>query len=244
MEKFNLIYKEFGENALIIEWPPRIEEDILYDIIQLQHVLEEHLKNVISEFVPAYQSLTLFFNPGVIKCKDLIISVNQLYLKAATNSVIIPKLWHIPVCYDAFFGIDQDAVSRYTRLSVKKIIELHADTIYTVYFIGFLPGFLYLGGLPDALFTPRKSSPASKVLQGSVAIGGNQTGIYPQENPGGWHVIGNSPLLFLDTTKHPPVFVNAGDKIKFFAIERHEHEKASKQIKENNYKLNMQPYRQ
>jgi inhibitor of KinA len=225
MGKFILTYKSFGENALLIEWPFRIEEDILYDIINFQKNLELRLPDLIEEFIPAYQSLTLFFNPQVISHNDLIVEVKQLYQNADHQHYYQPKVWHIPVCYNTHFALDLYEISERTNLKIDQVIELHTSTLYTVYFIGFLPGFLYLGGLLPQLHMLRKFSPVKKVLKGAVAIGGSQTGVYPQESAGGWNIIGNSPINLLDINKNPPVFASAGDKVKFFAIDLMEHEK-------------------
>lgn len=239
---YSLTFKPFGENALLIEWPARIEEGILYDIINLQENLKEPLSGSVKEYLPAYSSLTLFYDPATTTCSDLSLKVAEIYKSQAPRPSFQPKLWHIPVCYDPCFGIDLDHVSKHTHLSQQKIIELHCQTLYTLYFIGFLPGFLYLGGLPEVLHTPRKSSPRQKVLSGAVAIGGNQTGIYPLEKPGGWNIIGNSPIRFLNTQVDPPVFSNAGDKVAFFTIDKDEHDNISEQVTAGTYELAVERY--
>ena len=127
-------------------------------------------------------------------------------------------LWKIPVCYDAVFGIDLEAISKEKNLSKEEIIKRHSQAIYTVYFIGFLPGFLYLGGLDESLHVPRKSTPRLQIEKGAVAIGGNQTGVYPTESPGGWNIIGNSPIEFFNPKLETPCFAKAGDKISFKPI--------------------------
>lgn len=133
--------------------------------------------------------------------------------------------WEIPVCYDSDYGPDLGSVALAHRLTVNQLIELHSSTTYRLHFFGFLPGFPYLNGLSDQLHTPRKSIPDRTVEAGSVAIGGRQTGIYPQESPGGWHVIGRSPIVLFDVNKTPPVWASPGDRLKFNPIHPEEMEK-------------------
>jgi inhibitor of KinA len=128
------------------------------------------------------------------------------------------ETWEIPVCYDSDYGPDLGSVALAHRLTVNQLIELHSSTTYRLHFFGFLPGFPYLNGLSDQIHTPRKSIPDRTVEAGSVAIGGRQTGIYPQESPGGWHVIGRSPIVLFDVNRTPPVWASPGDRLKFNPI--------------------------
>ncbi|MFN3996296.1 MAG: 5-oxoprolinase subunit PxpB [Algoriphagus sp.] len=135
------------------------------------------------------------------------------------------QIWEIPVCYDPDYGYDLGAVALAHRITVNELINLHSSVTYRLHFFGFLPGFPYLNGLPERLHTPRKSVPDRTVDAGSVAIGGRQTGIYTQESPGGWHVIGRSPIVLFDVNKNPPVFASPGDRLKFEPINIYEMEK-------------------
>ena len=130
-------------------------------------------------------------------------------------------LWEIPVCYDASFGIDLEEIANKKKCSVADIIRLHTETDYLVYFIGFQPGFLYLGGLHQNLHVPRKSNPRVRVDKGSVGIGGAQTGVYPQNSSGGWNIIGKSPLNFFNMKATNPCFAKPGDRIQFVAVDIH-----------------------
>lgn len=125
---------------------------------------------------------------------------------------------HIPVCYTPRWAPDLTEFAKHKKLSVSDIIQLHTKPDYLVYFLGFLPGFPYLDGLDERLTLPRKRAPSQKIPAGSVAIGGSQTGIYPQESPGGWHVIGRTPLTIFDPKAAAPSFFSAGDRITFYAI--------------------------
>ncbi len=132
-------------------------------------------------------------------------------------------LWQLPICYDLDFGIDLKDVSEHLGKSVAEVIALHTSHTFTVFGIGFLPGFMYLGGLPEVLEVPRRPDPRLKVAKGSVGLAGKQTGIYPQESPGGWNIIGNCSVPLFDANSDDPCFVSVGDKIRFYAISKAEH---------------------
>lgn len=135
------------------------------------------------------------------------------------------QVWEIPVCYASEYGYDLGSLAIAHRMTVNEVIAMHSSVTYRLHFFGFLPGFPYLNGLPDQLHTPRKPVPDRTVEAGSVAIGGSQTGIYPQESPGGWHVIGRSPISLFSLEKNPPVFASPGDLWKFEPIDADEMEK-------------------
>jgi len=215
---FNPTYKRFGERAILIEWPTSIDEAILEDIIKFRHAIEINNIKEILEIKLAYNSLLIIYNSFCRNYEDRVEILKKWYNSQKTKHDIVSKLWEVPVCYDAVFGIDLDEISKEKKLSKQNIIERHSQAIYTVFFIGFLPGFLYLGGLDSSLEMPRKSNPRLQIKKGSVAIGGNQTGVYPSESPGGWNIIGNTPLEFFNPKINPPCFAKAGDKIKFKPI--------------------------
>lgn len=133
------------------------------------------------------------------------------------------KLIEIPVCYDAEYAMDMEYVMEYTGLSKDEIIDLHTKQVYYVYFIGFLPGFPYLGGLDKRLHTPRKDVPRLRIPAGSVGIGGSQTGIYPLNSPGGWQIIGRTPLKIFDPTREAPFLISSGECIKFIDISKEDY---------------------
>lgn len=230
-----LTYKPFGEKAILIEWNPKISETILEDILLFQSKIKKEQNADIADFIVAYNSLTIVYKKDFINFDA---EVNSLK-KIQQLEIKIPKkqyyIWEIPVCYDGIFGVDLQEMSKKLDLEISEIIQLHTATLYKIYFIGFLPGFLYLGGLHKKLFIDRKANPRLKVAKGSVAIGGKQTGIYPTETAGGWHLIGNSPVLFFDISKENPCFGKSGDFIKFTPVSLSEYHQIVKDIKEKKY---------
>ena len=129
-------------------------------------------------------------------------------------------MWKIPVCYDVDFGLDLQETANQLQLSITELIKYHTSPRYTVYGIGFLPGFMYLGGLPHQLEIKRKTTPRLHVPRGSVGLAGRQTGIYPQDSPGGWNIIGKCPIPMFNLKLENPCFVNVGDQVQFYAINR------------------------
>jgi inhibitor of KinA len=220
LNNFNLTYRQFGERSILIEWPSRIDNKIFEDVIFYKEKIEKLLFKEIVYINHAYNSILISYNHIIENIYDDILVLKDIY-SSEINVITKPStLWKIPVCYDDEFALDLDTISAESKLSKQEIITLHTQAIYTVFFIGFLPGFLYLGGLNKKLYFPRKSTPSLKIAKGSVGIGGSQTGVYPNESPGGWNIIGNSPISFFEINKLEPCFATAGDKIQFYAIQK------------------------
>ncbi|MFX0557958.1 5-oxoprolinase subunit PxpB [Maribacter sp. CXY002] len=217
--------KSFGIHAVLIEWPNEVNEAILDDILRFENFLiTTCLEDGNWETVIAYNSLLLVNPKEIIDFNEFSLLIKTWYGQVKSS---IPKqryLWRLPVSYDLEFGIDLLEISEHLGKSKEEIIALHTSTTYTVYGIGFLPGFMYLGGLPKALEIPRKATPRLNVQKGAVGLAGKQTGIYPQESPGGWNIIGNCSVPIFDINKKEPCFVSVGDKIQFYAVSRAEHD--------------------
>ena len=166
--------------------------------------------------------------------------MGRVFKKTAKKNKPIIKgdHWKIPVCYDLKYAPDLLNLSKEINLDKSEVIKLHLSALYRVYFLGFLPGFLYLGGLDDRLYLRRKKKPLLKVPKGAVAIGGMQTGIYPNISPGGWHLIGNTPVNLFNPKKNPPCFAKPGDWISFEQIDSHTYTKIESEQQNGNYQLN------
>jgi KipI family sensor histidine kinase inhibitor len=225
VSRFPISITPFGEQAVLIEWPEKVEEDILNDILQFtQHLKTRCLEPNHYELVPAYHSLALIRLGETIDFRKLKRDLLSWYAQAGDTALADRYLWSLPVCYDPEFGIDLKSVASALKMTVWEVISKHTDQPYRVYGIGFLPGFMYLGGLPKELELPRKETPRLKVIKGAVGLAGKQTGIYPMESPGGWNNIGNCPIPLFDATKKTPCFVSVGDKVQFYGINSKEHE--------------------
>jgi KipI family sensor histidine kinase inhibitor len=215
--------RSFGENAVVVEWPNKVSESILNDILRFESFLKtRQLENF--EFVVAYNSLTLVNFSGIQNQESLQKDLLKWYKTIPPKNRVERFLWKLPVCYDSDFGIDLNETASKLGFSVEELIAAHTAHEYTVYGIGFLPGFMYLGGLPINLETSRRKEPRLKVEKGAVGLAGKQTGIYPQESPGGWNIIGNCPIPVFNSENENPCFVKVGDKVQFEAITKAKHD--------------------
>lgn len=216
-----------SEQAITIEFGTEITEEIAARVSNFnQLIIRNPFKGLITT-IPAYATVTVYFEtltvfqselPGA-NCFEKISS----YLSALTNqttetsSINVNRLT-IPVCYEEEFALDIVSLAEYHKLTVDEVINLHTSAFYKVYMIGFVPGFAYMGGLAGQLSTPRKETPRKVVPQGSVGIAGNQTGVYPLTTPGGWQIIGRTPLVLFDANRTQPSLFKAGDQVVFKAI--------------------------
>lgn len=237
----NLDYKIFSDTSIIIEWEPVIAKDILYDVLAFTSKIEAFYTSGI-QVTTAYNSILIVFDDFKVDLDNEIENLKQIYLHKSKKIYRNNRLWKIPVCYDYEFGIDLKEIAAEKNKSVTEIMKLHTKAVYTVFFIGFLPGFLYLGGLPEELIMPRKATPRLRIEKGAVAIGGNQTGVYPVESPGGWNIIGNSPLPFFDATKDVPCFAKPGDAIQFYSVTKKKYDDIKTLINANVFQIESEDY--
>lgn len=194
------------------------------------------LKYVV-EVIHSYNSLLVNYNSTIENIYSEIFQLKHLLSKVKVLQKSETKLFHIPVCYNQEFCVDLAVFRQQKGLETETLVTLHTSPVYTIYFMGFLPGFLYLGGLDERLYCARKDQPRRKIPKGAVAIGGQQTGIYPMASPGGWQIIGNCPLNLFDPYQNPPSIFSAGDKIQFYPIDLKEHQKISKAVSEGTYSI-------
>jgi len=231
--KNNEYIQPLGDSALVVHLGDGINPNIHEKVKNLSYLLENEPFTGFIESVPAYNSLTVYYNPVAVyfstvnkneKSPYKIVSafiLNLLDIFGA-NEMAEQLLVKIPVVYGGEFGPDLEYVAAYNRLTVNEVIQIHSSNDYLVYMIGFAPGFPFLGGMDDRIATPRKESPRLAIAPGSVGIAGKQTGIYPLETPGGWQIIGRTPLdLFLPELT-PPTLLQSGDKIRFIPISHEE----------------------
>ena len=230
-----------GDSALIVRVRERFEdapEKTLDQVLHTLHRLREAAVPGVVELASAYTSVAVFFDPVAVakasgrpdemfdwlttQIREVINGARGRRRARAARSDA--RLVEIPVCYVPEFAPDLDDVARRAGLSTKEVVDLHTRAEYRVACIGFVPGFLFLAGLPKKLATPRRATPRKEIPPGSVGIGGAQTGIYPLRSPGGWNLIGCTPLKLFDPEKDPPTLLRAGDRVRFRAVARDEFE--------------------
>ena len=227
-----------GDSALVVRVRERFDdapEQTLDRVLRaFQRIRNAAIPGVI-ELAPAYTSVAVFFDPITVAkatetSKDLFdwlaTRIRAALAGAAAGRITRPrsKTVEIPVCYDPEFALDIDDVARRANISPSEVIRLHSAAEYRVACIGFVPGFPFLAGLPKKLATPRREVPRKEIPAGSVGIGGAQTGIYPLRSPGGWNLIGRTPLRLFDPKKNPPALLRAGERVRFRKITRDEFE--------------------
>lgn len=193
------------------------------------------------EWVPTFNAVTIYYEPRKISYHKLCEKIKSLHQKTLNQKEKTSRLIHIPVVYGGENGPDLQRVADYNQLSTAEVIELHQNGEYLVYMLGFLPGFPYLGGLDTKIATPRLETPRRKTSAGSVGIAHQQTGVYPIESPGGWNIIGKTPLQFFDKRNDQhPFLVQAGDRIHFYQISESKYVRIEKQIKTNTYQVKIE----
>jgi len=197
---------------------------------------KEKIEGVV-ELIPAYNELMLIYNPLEINYTKLIDTLKEIEKNLNPDSLPPSTIIHIPVCYETEFAPDLEIVAEKNNLTKNEVIKHHSSIDYLVYMLGFTPGFCYLGGMDSRIVTPRKESPRKVVESGSVGIAGNQTGIYPIDSPGGWQIIGKTPIKLFDTERDNPFLIEAGNYIKFDSITLAEFDQISDLIKIGNYAI-------
>lgn len=224
-----------GEKAITIEIGKTISEENHQTVLSLGKFIEQLPIPGFIETVPTYCSLTIYYNPIELvkvfpESRNGIFNWMNTYLQNVLskwqpgfNSTDQKPIISIPICYDEDYGIDLNEVANYHNTTAEEIIRIHSGLVYTVFMMGFSPGFTYLGILPNTIATPRKNRPRAKVVAGSVAIAGNQTGIYPLESPGGWNIIGRTPLKLFNKNIENPFLLSTGDKVKFIPVSKKTH---------------------
>ena len=231
-----------GERAILVQFEPVIDENLLEKLLFYKNKLEEFYDEVKVEVTNTYNSLLISYLFTIEDVYGEVSALKRLFAEAKITKLSNRQIFHLPVCYEEEFGWDLDYISKEKNLSKKEIIDLHASPLYTVYFIGFLPGFLYLGGLDKKLQISRKNEPRLKIEKGAVGIGQNQTGIYPKSSPGGWQILGNCPVNFFDKNSNPPCEISPGDKVKFYSVSKDEFLEISEEISKGKFQLKKENY--
>jgi len=228
-----------GDSALIVRVRDRFDDvpdKTLTEVLRTFRRLQDAAIPGVIELAPAYTTVAVFFDPMVVANAASELNPPLDWLTERVRAAIAGagrsrraaaspvRLVEIPVCYDPEFALDLENVAHHAQVSSREVVDLHSAAEYRVSCIGFVPGFPFLAGLPRKLSTPRRATPRKEIPAGSVGIGGAQTGIYPLRSPGGWNLIGRTPLRLFDPAKNPPALLRAGDRVRFRVITREEFE--------------------
>lgn len=225
-----------GDNAVIIELGKEINIDVHQRVKKVAAGLEQQAFHWMVEYVPAFATVTLFYNPvRVLDMEDFSLQMQPydyvtgkveqvLHDLTDQHAAVEARTIEIPVLYGGEYGPDLEYVAEHNQLTTEEVIRIHTGTDYLVYMIGFAPGFPYIGGMSKQIAAPRRESPRMKIPAGTVGIAGEQTGVYPIETPGGWQLIGRTPIRLFRPEHDVPSLLQAGDNIRFKAISEQEYQ--------------------
>ena len=231
-------FSPVGDQGLLVEFGHTIDEAANRRVRLLMEALQADavLRTAIRDMIPAFCSLLIFYDPECIRYRRLQRRIQQLLIQPVTDAEQLRRVHCIPVCYGGAFGEDLAAVAAHSGLSPAEVVSLHSSRDYLIYMLGFLPGFAYLGGLDKRLHCPRLSSPRTRIPAGSVGIGGEQTGIYPLASPGGWRLIGRTPLRPYDPARDPQFLYQMGDYIRFCPVGEDEYRRIEIGVQNGTYR--------
>ena len=211
-----------GDSAILLEFGQEIDSEVNRRVQRLSDTLMKFLPRGVIGVVPAYASLLLEYDPLVTSCDILLRALREILPDQVADQ---ERHFRIPTCYGGGYGPDLDEVARTLNLTVDDVVTRHSGQEFRIYCLGFSPGFPYCGILPSALDTPRRAAPRPTTPAGSVGIAGRQTGVYPSDTPGGWPVIGRTPIRLFDVHWDPPIAYRPGDYLRFVPIDAREYER-------------------
>lgn len=210
----NVRFLPAGDTALVVEFGDHIDRELNDRVLRLSALVRASNMPGVVETVPTFRSLMVHYDPLAADSASLIAAIEKL-LDSRRSETKPRKLWRVPACYALSHAPDLEEVAQRTGLSVEEVVRLHSGTRFHIYMIGFVPGYPYMGDLPAALALPRRVDPRIRVAAGSIAIAANMTAIYPLESPGGWHLIGATPIRLFDLRRPRPALLSPGDAVRF-----------------------------
>lgn len=231
-----------GDRGILIEFEDKICPETLNKVLFYKNRIQNFYIKEKVEVINTYNSILISYMYTIEDVYSDFSSLESLLKVANIPKNTDSKVYNIPVCYDPEFGPDLEQMATQKNLEIDEIIRMHTAPFYLLYFIGFLPGFLYLGGLNEKLEISRKETPRKSVEKGSVGIGEKQTGIYPKSSPGGWQILGRSPVNFFDENHNPPSPFSAGDRIKFYPVSKQEFFQIKEAVEKGDFNLKTEKY--
>lgn len=224
-----------GDASILIEFGKEISPEINSKITAtVQLMKEQHIEGVV-DIIPAFCSLLINYDPRVISYDEITKRMKRLLKMDVKAGESTKRVFEIPVRYGGQYGPDLANIAEHAGLSEEEVIEIHSSRDYLIYMLGFLPGFCYLGGLDERIHTPRLANPRIKINAGSVGIGGSQTGIYPLDSPGGWQLMGMTPVKTYDPEREVPILLSAGDYIRFIPVDEEEYLRIKELVERGEY---------
>jgi KipI family sensor histidine kinase inhibitor len=230
-----------GDKAVVVEYGNEISEECNKRVLNLYSALKRQDVTGITSIIPTYRSLLIKYEPLKLTVDDLTALIAKSDMSTSVEK-FKPKVIEIPVAYGGDFGPDLEFVAEYHNMTPEEVIKIHTGSAYRIYMLGFTMGFAYLGGMSEKIATPRLEKPRTEIPAGSVGIAGSQTGIYPVTSPGGWRLIGKTPVKLYDPHREKPILLEAGNYIKFVRITPDEFHEIEQQVNRNAYEVKTYNY--
>lgn len=226
-----------GDRSLFVEVGDEITPEVNRGIRNLLSAIDEADLAGVQAMAPTYRSILVYYNPLAVGTEALKERIAELYSNLEDAELGGAKVVEIPTLYGGEYGPDIDFVASHNGLSEEEVVEVHTGSDYLVYMVGFNPGFPYLGGMSERIATPRLPTPRVRMVPGSVGIAERQTGIYPLASPGGWRVIGRSPIRMFDPDREPPSLVEAGDLVRFTSVDEARYKEIEAEVEAGTFKV-------
>lgn len=224
-----------GDSSILIEFGKEINPETNRKITTIMQLIKDQQIEGVVDMIPAFCSLLINYDPRILcygKMQKRLYALVKMDVRYQAGR---KKVFEIPVCYGGVYGPDMDTIAAHAGLTQEEVIKIHSSKDYLIYMLGFLPGFCYLGGLDERIHTPRLANPRVKIAAGSVGIGGSQTGIYPLDSPGGWQLMGMTPVKTYDPDRKRPILLEAGDYIRFIPVDEGEYRRIKELVEQNEY---------
>ena len=231
-----------GDKAVSVELGNTISPEINRKVRDLFMAIERQRIPGVTDLVPTYRAILVYYDPLRLTLPELEEQMSGLEQQLSEAAVEAPKVVEIPTRYGGEYGPDLDHVAEHSELTSDDVIQIHSSADYLVYMMGFTPGFPYLGGMSERIATPRLQTPRTLIPAGSVGIAEKQTGVYPVASPGGWQLIGRTPVQLFDPQTEPPVAVEAGDYVRFVSISEEAYHQIQEQVQAGTYQLASHAY--
>lgn len=224
-----------GDRAVSVELGDEVNRELNARVLALEYLLQQKNLPGVGETVPSYRALLVYYDPLVIPYEELTATLRELWTRARPDVLPPARTVELPCCYGGELGFELEAAAQKIGLEPDELVRLHAGAEYYVYFVGFTPGLPYMTGMPERLTIPRLQNPRTKTPPGSVSIGGIQCCIYSIESPGGFWVLGRTPVRLYDPTVADPILLRAGDHVRFRPVERAEYDAIAAQVEAGRY---------